>query len=150
MSVDHLALLLREGRSLTIETPGGVELEACLDALDLPRSRITFRLANPSPPVSPGDALKVAFTYEGQRWVAPSHLHHYPDRSTYVASLPRSFEAAERRSHPRWEPLRHVGRVEVRTRLGEGLVLSGPLVSLSEGGLSFLVEDLKGPGGEVA
>ncbi len=149
MSMEHLALLLQERRRLTVETPGGVELEAWADALDEGRGRFTLRLSHPSPPVSPGDALRVAFNFEGQRWAGTAQLHHYPDRSTYVASLPRVFDAADRRAHPRWAPPEAVGRVEVRTHLGEGLVLRGSLLSLSEGGLCLQVEGLEGPEGRV-
>lgn len=149
MTWDHLTRLLQERQSLTVETPGGVEMDAWVEAMDHPRHRLTLRLRHPSPPISPGDALRMAFTFAGQRWMATAQLHHYPDRSTYVSSLPRRFEAADRRTHARWAVPPPGGRVEVRVSLGEGLVFRGPLESLCEGGLSLRVEELLGAEGPV-
>lgn len=150
MSLDHLTLHLRQRMRLSVETPGGVELEAWVEAIDAARNRLTLRLSHPSPPVSPGDPIRISFGFEGQRWVSTTNLHHYPDRSTYVLNLPRPFVAGDRRAHPRWFPDHPLGWVEVRVSLGEGLVLKGPLASLSESGLSLVVKQIQGIDGPVA
>lgn len=148
MSLPHLTWLLRERRSLTLETPGGVELEAHLDALDPFRNRISLRLEAPSPPVDPGDLLRLSFGFAGQRWSARVPLHHFPNRSLFVVGAPKAFEAADRRAHPRWIPDVPTGEVVLRTALGEGWELRGGLRSLSEGGVALEVRTATGPRGE--
>lgn len=147
MALDHLARLLEERGDLTVETQGGVELDAWVEALDPSRNRLTLRLRDLSPPVSPGETLKLAFGFAGQRWMGITQLHHYPDRSCYVANLPKGFQPGDRRVAPRWRPEAPEGRVQVRTHLGEGLEFRGPLVSISESGLALRVDHLEGPEG---
>ena len=150
MSLPHLTWLHRERRPVAVETPGGVELEAHLDALDPFRNRMSLRLEAPSPPVDPGDHLRLSFGYAGQRWAAKVVLNHYPNRSLFVVNVPKSFEAADRRAFARWIPEDPVGKVVVRTALGEGWELQGPLRSLSEGGLALEARTVTGPQGEEA
>lgn len=140
--------LMEKALPVQIICPGGLELDGKVEALQPDRNRFVALLRDlPGQWIRLGQTVEIALAYQGQRYVGISRIQLKLDNTHLVLDMPLRMSPRERRAAVR-QAIRPTGSTRATLKLSmQGPLLSGPLLDLSSGGFSMLLErvmDLEG------
>jgi CheY-like chemotaxis protein len=137
----YVRVLMEARVPLAVATEEGVELEALIENLDLPRARMGLLvLEGNSLGLEANKKLVLSFTMNANRWLARTAVYYHTDNRTRLSvHLPKEIQSGNRRAEPRL-PLRPEDGVEAAFVLEhEEVQLRGYLEDLSAHGCRMVV-----------
>lgn len=140
--------LMEKSQPVQVICQGGLELDGKVEALQEERNRFVALLRDlPGQWIRLGQAVELAVAFQGQRYVGSSRIQLKLDSTHLVLDLPLRMIPRERRASVR-QAIKPTGSTRATLKLSiQGPLLSGPLLDLSSGGFSMLLErvmDLEG------